>query len=196
MVQCLELLIDWRRFVSGWLLMATTCHNWQMTGLWCSVWSWGTHDCCVADLWWPTLVTIDRWRGYGAVFGAGEPTTVVWLTCDGQHLSLLTDDRPMVQCLELLIDWRCFVINFIRVCTIKTIQVESSCELLPVTPGSAGLPPPPPALIFGFQRSNIFLLRLLAQIQYCDEPPWPRGSMFDLIPLSRKDYVLWEPRGS
>ena len=101
MVQCLELLIDWRRFVSGWLVMANTCHYWQMTGLWCSVWSWGTLDCCVADLWWPTLVTINRWRGYGAVFGAGETTTVVWLTCDGQNLSLLTDDGAMVQCLEL-----------------------------------------------------------------------------------------------
>ena len=78
MVQCLELLIGWRRFVSGWLVMANTCHYWQMTGLWCSVWSWGTLDCCVADLWWPTLVTIDRWRGYGAVFGAADWLTATW----------------------------------------------------------------------------------------------------------------------
>ena len=87
MMQCLELLIDWRHFVSGWLVMANTCHYWQMTGLWCSVWS------C--------------WLIGGDM--KGEPSTVVWLTCDGQHLSLLTDDGAMVQCLELLIDWRRFV---------------------------------------------------------------------------------------
>ena len=34
-----------------------------------------------------------------------------------------------------------------------------------------------PALAFKFQKNTFFLPRSLIKIQYCWEPPWPRGSM-------------------
>ena len=39
-----------------------------------------------------------------------------------------------------------------------------------------------PAVAFKFQRSKFFLLRSLVKIQYCGEPPWPRGIVLDLRP--------------
>ena len=39
-----------------------------------------------------------------------------------------------------------------------------------------------PTMVFKFQRNKMFLPRSLVKIQYCGEPPWPRGSVLGLRP--------------
>ena len=52
-----------------------------------------------------------------------------------------------------------------------------SCRL-----GNTVIPGSSPALSFRFQRNNKFLRRSLVKIQYCGEPPWPRGRVLGLWP--------------
>ena len=48
-------------------------------------------------------------------------------------------------------------------------------------------PPWPPTK---FQRNEMFLPRSLVMIQYCEEPPWPRGSVLGLRPPGLEFQIL------
>ena len=47
-----------------------------------------------------------------------------------------------------------------------------------------------PTLAVRFQRNKMFLPRWLVKIQYCGEPPWPRGSLLGLRPPGLKFRIL------
>ena len=47
-----------------------------------------------------------------------------------------------------------------------------------------------PTLALRFQRNKMFLPRSLVKIQYCWEPPWPRGSVLGLRPPGLEFRIL------
>ena len=47
-----------------------------------------------------------------------------------------------------------------------------------------------PTLAFKFQRNRMFIPRSLVKIQYCGEPPWPRGSVLGLRPPGLEFQIL------
>ena len=48
-----------------------------------------------------------------------------------------------------------------------------------------------PALAFKFQRNEMFIPRSLVKIQYCEEPPWPRGRVLGLGPPGLEFRILY-----
>ena len=60
---------------------------------------------------------------------------------------------------------------------------EAWCSGSSCLVGQAKIKDLDPTLAFQFQRNNMFFPRSLVKIQYCGEPPWPRGSELGLEPL-------------